>query len=298
MTRLPHFMRWILLAVALALGGCSSLRSGGAPDPSFNVQADLSVLKESLGNIGSVKHYHEGEQSSAKRNAFIDARVALANLAYIQFITDLTADKQHLDTATDMLVLGLNLLGTTATGVRAKANLAAAAAGVSGGKSSVDKHYFYEKTTTALIAMMNAKRKEVLARIVEGARKPLTDYSFTQALADTYEYYSAGTVNAAIASLQADAASREAQADQKLANLGELKVLTDEQIEERRVAVNKLLAVLGADDLTKLKSALKLLGLEGLPQSSVPEARKSLQDNFRRVLRDKPELAATVKTNL
>lgn len=288
----------LLLGMALALAGCSSLRHGGAPDPAFSVEADLVAMRAALGTTGSVTGYYAEAASVERRNAFIDSRVALANLAYIQFISDLTADKQHLDAATDMLILGLNLLGTAANGVRAQANLAATAAGVGGGKAIVDKSYYYQKTTSALVTTMNASRKEVLLRILDGVKKPLADYSFSQALADTHDYYAAGTLLSAVAAVQAGAAARETRADQALAVQGEVKVLSDAQIEDRVVVVNAILAATQKDDLPKMKNLLKLLGLDGLPQNTVEEARASLLGNYKRVLRDKPELPATIKDKL
>lgn len=288
-------LAFVLVAL---LQGCSSLRHGGAPDPAFTVQADLAALKEALGSTASVTAYYAGEPNEPRRNAFVDSRVAMANLVYIQFIGDLTADKQHLDAASDLLVLGLNLLGTAASGVRAQANLAATAAGIGGSKAIVDKNYYYEKTASALVATMNASRKEVLLRILEGVQKPLASYTFSQAVADTYDYYAAGTLNSAIASVQASAAARETKADQALSVLGEAKVLTDDQIDDRTVVVNAILAAVKQGDLIKMQNLLKLLGLEGATQATAEEAKASLLGNFRRVLRSKPDLAKDIKAKL
>jgi len=285
----------ILLGLSLALAGCSSLRHGGAPDPVFSVGTDLEAMRKALGATGSVTEYYAQAASVERRNAFIDSRVALANLAYIQFISDLTADKQHLDAASDMLILGLNLLGTAANGVRAQANLAATAAGVGGSKAIVDKSYYYQKTTSALVTTMNASRKEVLLRILEGVKKPLADYSFSQALADTHDYYAAGTLLSAVVAVQAGATAREAKADQGLALVGEAKVLTNAQIDDRTAVVQAILTATQNDDLPKIKNLLKLLGLEGLPQNTLDEAEASLLGSYRRVLRDKPELPAAIK---
>lgn len=293
-----HLLVWVVVCLGYVLTGCTSLRHGGAPDPAFSVQVDLAALRQSLGTTASITAYYDGTPSELRRNAFVDARVALANLAYIQFIGALTADKQLLDAATDMLILGLNLLGTVATGGSSSTNLAAVAAGVGGSKAIVDKSFYYEKTTSALITTMNASRKEVLLRILEGVKKPLLDYSFSQAVADTHEYYAAGTLISAVAAVQTSAATRETQANQALVALGEAKVLTDDQIDDRTVVVNAILAAMRAGDLVKMKNLLKLLGLEGLPQSTVDEAKSSLQGNFKRVLRDNPELPKTIKSKV
>ena len=294
----PGFRVLVLLGLSLMLASCSSLRHGGAPDPAFSVDADLVAMRAALGTTGSVAGYYAGAATDERRNAFVDSRVALANLAYIQFISDLTADKQHLDAASDMLVLGLNLLGTAANGVRAQANLAATAAGVGGGKAIVDKSYYYQKTTSALVTTMNASRKEVLLRILDGVKKPLADYSFSQALADTHDYYAAGTLLSAVAAVQAGASTREAKADQALELRGEAKVLTDEQIRDRSLVTNAILEAVKKDDLSRMKNLLKLLGLEGLPQRTVEEARTSLLGNYKRVLRDQENLPASIKDKL
>ncbi|MGE3346869.1 MAG: hypothetical protein AB7I35_05480 [Ramlibacter sp.] len=293
-----RWMVWALLGAAALLTGCSSLRHGGSPDPAYSVEADMTALRASLSTTASVTSYYAGTPTMARRNAFVDARVAMANLAYIQFISDLTADKQQIDTASEMLVLGLNLLGTTALGARAKTNLAAMAAGVSGSRAVVDKNYFYEKTTSALVATMNAQRKEVLLQILEGVKKPLEDYSFTQAVADTHAYYAAGTLNAAVAAVHASASAREARADQALTSLGEAPALTDAQIDDRAAVTNAVLAAIKSGDLAQNQKLLKLLGLEGLPQGTVEQARASLGDNFRRALRARPELAKEIRSKL
>lgn len=282
----------------LLLAGCSSLRHGGAPDPAFSVETDLAAMRQALGTTGSVTGYYAGAATEERRNAFVDSRVALANLAYIQFISELTADKQHLDAASDMLILGLNLLGTAANGVRAQANLAATAAGVGGGKAIVDKSYYYQKTTSALVTTMNATRKEVLLRILDGVQKPLTTYSFSQALADTHDYYAAGTLMSAIAAVQGAAAARETRADQALEMRGEAKILTDLQIADRTLVVNAIQAAVKKGDLPQMKNLLGLLGLDGLPQNTAEEAKSSLLGNYRRVLDDKPDLPATIKGKL
>jgi hypothetical protein len=283
------------LALVACLSACSSLRHGGAPDPVYAVDTDLAVLTATFKTTGSVGELYNGTPSETKRNGFLDARVAMANLAYIQFVSDLTADKQHLDTATDMLILGLNLLGTTITGVRAQANLAATAAGVGGSKAIVDKNYYYEKTTTALITMMNARRKEVLARIVEGTKQPLSVYGYTQAISDSHDYYAAGTMQSAVAAVQNEANAKEARADARLASVGELRVLTETDIADRRSATEAVLRVLKDGDLARLRTALRLLGLADQPQATLEEARASLRANFRSALRDNPELAAQVR---
>lgn len=263
----------------------------------YSVTADIESLRSQFQTAASIKAYYDSP-TQENRNKFIDGRIALTNLAYVQFVSELTADKQHLDAATDMLILGLNLFGTATGAIRAKANLAASAAGIGGSKAIVDKHYYFEKTVPALIATMNAKRKEILTNIVAGSKRPQTEYSFTQAIADTHEYYGAGTLNGAIATIHTDAAIKDKNEDVRLLELREAPVLTDDQEADRREVSRKILAAIRTNDLIKMQAALKLLGLEGLPQSTPQQAADSLSTHYRSVLVKSPDLPSKIKNQL
>ena len=197
-----------------------------------------------------------------------------------------------------MLTLGLNLLGTITTGVRAQTNLAASAAGIGGTKAIVDKNYYFEKTVPALIATMNAKRKEILTRIIDGSKQPISDYTFTQAVADTHEYYAAGTLNGAIMTIQGEATAKENRLDNELRMIGELQAVTEEEKDDRAAVSRAILDAIRKGDLRRMQNALKLLGLSGLPQSTAEDAAQSLRANFRDALRRSPGLASQLKGKL
>src|SRR5690349_8825825 len=116
--------------------------------------------------------------TAADRNRVISGRLVMINLEYLKWVRTMTADKQLLDSASDILVLSLSLASTAAGGATAKTVLSAIAAGVAGSKTAVDKYYYYEKTLPALVAAMNAERKSVLTNILVGMSKPLTEYTF------------------------------------------------------------------------------------------------------------------------
>jgi hypothetical protein len=289
-------LRMMGLAMAAGLvSGCSSLRHGGAPDPVYSVQGDLDSLRKQFEAGASIAKFYEGAPSAEKRNEFVSSRLALANLSYIQFVSSLTSDKQQLDAATDMFTLGLSVAGTLVPGVRSKSNLAAAGALALGSKSAVDKHFYFEKTAPALVAAMNAQRKQVLVRILEGANLPLAQYSFPQAVSDTHDYYAAGTLNAAIAAIQTDAGAKEAVADDKVRDL---QSVTPEERDSRAAVSRAVLAIIASQDLARIRKALALLGLEGLPQGTLKEAADALRENFRPALRANPGKAAQVQDQM
>lgn len=200
----------IVLLIALATGGCKTSRYAGAPSPAYNIDKDLRELEKVFDQSTSIAHFYEpANQTETERNRFITGRLVLINLNYFKWLRNVTADKQLLDSASDILVLSLNLAGTAVGSTEAKTILAAISAGVAGSKTTIDKYYFYEKTVPALAAAMNAQRKQVLVNIIKGLDLDLKQYPFEQAMADLNEYYQAGTFQGAITTIQADAGAKE-----------------------------------------------------------------------------------------
>ena len=278
----------VLLLILCVLPGCSSLRNGGAPEPSFDLSADLEKLSKEFESSTNITNYYTTPAADRKdtRDRFVLGRIVLVDLRYLAFIKTLTADKQQLDTATDLANLTLNLAGTLVGGARAKTNLAAAAAGISGAKATIDKDYFYEKSIEALIATMNAKRKEVLIGILTGLTLSLDDYPFERAVTDLQQYYLAGTLNGAIQFINVQAAQSETSSNKELKVLYRLAIPTPEQISD----IARLTDSIGASDLTleNANKALKALGVEDsqLPTSlddmdGKPGARQRLKDKVR-----------------
>lgn len=145
----PHARRHavpVLVAVAAlaVLTGCATVRRGGAPEPSFDVDRDLEQLAKQFAPSDSIANFYKNPTKGA-RDEFVTGRLTMMNIRYIQFIRQLTADRQLLDTAADMLVLGLSLAGTSVVGAGTKTLLAAIAAGVTGSKQIIDKNYYFEK---------------------------------------------------------------------------------------------------------------------------------------------------------
>ena len=255
-----------VLAIVL-LAGCSSLRTGGAPDPSFDLAADLASLSKEFDSATNIPNYYNTEASGRldARNRFISGRLVQIDLQYLKFLRTLTADKQQLDAATDIAGLTLNLAGTLVGGARAKTNLAAAAAGMGGAKTTIDKDFYYEKSIESLVATMNAKRKDALIGILTGLAASIDQYPFERALTDLHQYYLAGTLNGAIQFINVQAAQSEANSNKQLAVLYSLPIPTLDQV----VDISRLTDALGASDLT-LEKAQKALVLLGVGAAQVP----------------------------
>ena len=267
------------LLVALLLTGCTTVRNGGAPEPAFNFEQDLKDLETLFAPAANIAKIGANPDQTA-RNNFIDGRLALYNIRYLRFVRDLGVDKQHLDAATDALLLGINLSSAATSAIHAKTNLALVAAGVTGGKVTIDKHFYFDKTIPALVSTMNAQRKLVLAEILKGRSQSVSEYPLTRALDDLSSYEQAGTLIGAISILQGDASVKEKAADQKIR---ELAVFTPELSTEKR-KLGAALASLGTEspeNLNKINAILTNRKGSTVDLRNFQEAKKMLASEFR-----------------
>lgn len=260
------------------------MRYGGAPEPSFNVKNDLRELAEHFESSTPITKFYSNPSKEA-RNEFIVGRLTLMNLRYLQFIRKLTSERQLLDSATGITLLGLGLAGSAVPYAQTKTILAAIAAGVAGSKEVIDKNYYFEKTIPALVAQMNAERKKALVPILTGIRSNLDEYPFAQAVTDLHNYYHAGTFAGAIQGIQAEAATTEKHQDEIIATL---KPLTKEQ-RKRKELLTKALGELDKKSdaekknyLDKIKAAIRLLDPKVTPADTFPAALAQLQGFVRR----------------
>ncbi|MDP2606153.1 MAG: hypothetical protein Q8S00_26725 [Deltaproteobacteria bacterium] len=267
------------MSLALIFAGCATVRYGGAPEPAFNYEKDLKELEELFAPAASIKEVG-ANPNDTKRNSFIDGRIALYNIRYVRFVRDLGVDKQQLDAASDILLLGLSLAAASTGSLRSATNLATAMAGVTGARITIDKHFYFDKTIQALVSTMNAQRKLILVRILSGRSKTITEYPLTRALDDLSDYEQAGTLLGAINTLQADAADNEKAADKELRKL---ELPTRTQFEEKEKLATALES-LGDDTPKNLETINKILTELGFIQADktdFTDAARTLSDRWR-----------------
>lgn len=272
-------LHMLSLVSILMLFGCSTIRNGGAPEPSFSYEKDLQDLEKLFSPAATIASMGTSPTQES-RNAFIDGRLALYNIRYVRFVRDLGVDKQHLDAATDIMLLALNLSSAATSAIRTKTNLALAAAGVTGGKVTIDKHFYFEKSIPALVSTMNAQRKLVLINIIQNRAKGIDEYPLTAALDDLSNYEMAGTLIGAITNLQADAAVKEKVAEEKLKNL---ELPTSEQIAEKRRLATALASLSrnSSENLKMINSLLTSRREMAVDIKDFNEAKSTLSTEFR-----------------
>lgn len=269
------------------LTGCASMRYGGAPEPSFDVNRDLEQLAQVFEQANTITEFYKNPTDAA-RNKFIIGRVTLMNIRYIQFVRQLTSDRQLLDSASGILMLGLNLAGTSVSSAATKTLLAAIAAGVTGSKQVIDKNYYFEQTIPALVGQMNAERKKALVPLLVGMKGSLDEYRFEQAVTDLHSYYFAGTFTGAIQAIQMEAAVKERQHDDVIATL---TPLTIKDVVSKQ-ALTTAIGALSQADLDKAKKAVQALDPKVTPADTLDAVKQQLQGYVRGART--PELIAKV----
>ncbi len=274
-----YIIRLLLgFVVAFTLAGCTTLRNGGAPEPSFSYDKDLQDLEALFAPAASIAKIGANPNEN-DRNSFIDGRLALYNIRYVRFVRNLGVDKQHLDAATDVLLLAINLSSAATSAIQAKTNLALIAAGVTGVKITIDKHFYFDKTIPALVSTMNAQRKQILVEILKGRAKTIADYPLMRALDDLNSYEQAGTLIGAIGILQSDAANKEKAADE---NIRSLELPTEEQAIEKNKLARALMTLYtySSQNLKKINYVLTVEQGTPVDIKDFYEARRTLSKDF------------------
>lgn len=207
---------FLLLSGLIAVAGCSTFNTPGAPDRSFDVNKDIRQLEAHFSTAASIEGYYASGQTKTDRNRFITGRLALTDIQYIQFIKRFSVNKALMDSAVDIATIGVDLAITLVGGASLKAILGAASAGLTSSKVSIDKNFFQEKTVPVLIGEMNAQRTAARIPIVKGMQRAVDVYGFEQAVIELQSYYEAGTFIGALQSIQKDSGVKQAKFDNKL----------------------------------------------------------------------------------
>jgi hypothetical protein len=262
-----------LLVGALALillAGCSTLR--GTPVRYQSAEAIVTAIDLTAAEVASLATAGSMEE----RNAVQNKALAVIDLQFHEFVRDLVADRANASATAAGTTLTASTAGAFVDSVKAKTNYALFAAGVVGAFGIVDKSYFYEKTVPALVAAMGAARATRLLQIRGAQTQLITSYSGQAALDDIEEYFTAGTILAAIADITA-----RAEGDKKSA-LEEIRVLDvpdDTEIARRQKLTKATFTIKDNNTMEKGNQALKALGLpaQGTPKETGLALRRAMR---------------------
>jgi DnaJ-domain-containing protein 1 len=274
----------LVLLSTLAGTACSTLR--GTPERYQSAESIVASIDLTADDVAALAV----ADNQSERNRLQNKALAVIDLRFNEFVRALAADRADSSATAAGTTLGASTAGAFVDGVKAKTNYALFAAGVVGAFGIVDKNYFYEKTVPALVAGMRAARAKVLLRMRQGQMEALAHYNGVAALQDLEDYYTAGTVLAAIAEVTARAEDDAAQA---LGQVRALEVPSDAEIAHRKTLSQAIFGIQDEAAMAKGNAALKVLGL---PEQATPKATRAA---LVRALQPRtPERVATVERAL
>ena len=175
-------------------------------------------------------------------------------------------------TGADFVELGLSAATTIVGGEQAKTVLAAILTAVKGGRISVDKNFFRERTSEAIISALRSTRLKQDAAIVEKmATLDVKQYTFEESWNDLVDLYYAGTLASGFQTLAEQAGAEATKAAEKRADVQksrvELAAATPDEItlmgrlyaalskmteDQARAILTELQVAIPADDMPRI----------------------------------------------
>lgn len=269
-----HTLRRIAeVIVAASVTACSSMH--GVPtryqDTAATVTAISLTPKDLADLVVSIDR--------TERNALMHRAMSVIDLRFHELVRGLNGDRQDAAALTSYAGIGFNTAGTLVSNVAAKTNYAAAAAVAGALLGVTEKQYYFEKTMPALVAAMSAARAVVEVKLRRGMQDDVEQYPGSLALAQLEEYFSAGTVLAAISQVTKAAETEKAV---QVEEVERILAITDDQIVERR----EIASAIGSIKVANLQAGNDVLKSLGLAEkATAPEVRKALIDFFRKQAR-------------
>jgi hypothetical protein len=202
---------------------------------------------------------------------------------YGRFEMRLTTLRAGAQTGSDALQLGLTAATTVVGASDIKDILSATSTAFHGTWTSLDKNYFQDKTTEAIISQMRATRKTKQAQIITSlATRNVTSYPLDAAWIDLVDFYYAGTVPSALVEIASDAGSKADTATKDLNKaMAELTPATPQQASQsisNRTAYEKLKSAVNGSDAAKSAAALQTLRQILTAAGYAPKADASATD--------------------
>ena len=214
-----------LLIVALAQSAVACSSVSGYPDNPTNVASDLTALNAYFDpkEIIAYSAIPISPAREAKRNEIIYGRMAAYDIEFAKFQQDINAERGLTDTVGDLTTLTLTALGATLASSATKTAVSAAATAVNGGKASIDKNVFYDKTLPVLFSQMDANRTTIRLAIETGMVQGDVKYPLTKGLADLTAYRDAGSIPGAVSAISISSGQQKAQVQRALFSLNGVK---------------------------------------------------------------------------
>jgi len=277
--------------VFLSCGCASNLRPNppitmdpGGGNPRYKVtdfEADQKLYRTAV----EADHV---EVASQIRNRIIFRVRGEIQANYNEFKLRFFENRAKFDTASDWAELALSGAATIVAGERSKTILAAVLTAAKGGRLSVEKNWFREKTTETLISAMQAERDKRWTIIVLKLGADANSYSLDEAWGDLVDFFYAGTLESALSSIAAKTGQQAQEskvekedAEKNRAEKITLKSATAEEVE----SVEGMTDQMGTMTTTRASAILRSYGRQpgSDPIAELDAEKDSLQPGTEKI---------------
>lgn len=209
----------IALSLVCLLNACSSTR--GYPERPDKQSLKLQKLQEKyfLPSVDVLADYHDPVKTPNQqvyRNKVVHGRMLAIDMQFQIFKQEIYGEGVKSALTFDIAGVLIGGAGAVVTNADASKILSALSGGIAGTSTAINKNLYFEKTLPALIALMDAERLKVRARIFKGLTQSTDVYPLGQALSELENYLEVGSIPGAIASLTAVAGTEKSEAEDEI----------------------------------------------------------------------------------
>ena len=230
--------RAYILIAPLVLSGCASF--DGMPEPVIQSKTAINAIEKNYqldAVITAMASLEEGPRTNY-RNRVVSAYLLALDARYFDFRRDLSRNIKGGNIGFDLALLGLT--GSAAIWDSAAAELSAVATAIAGGKASLNRELYFERTLPALIALMEAQRLDVRSDILRGLTEIESEYTIEEAFGDLARYQAAASLDGAIQKASEVAAGEGSRAKYDYSKAVELCSPDPDVAEARRTLLREL----------------------------------------------------------
>lgn len=232
-------MHVIVATTTFLLCSCAGLQQ--FPDSSVDYNKDLPDLDPNYD--AALKELYKTGTSAADqkriRNELIEKRMAVIDVHFREFVTELSRDNATVDLAVALVGVGVGGAGSLVSETASRI-LSAVSGGLTGAQAAYQKAVLYDKALSALIAQMHAGRKVIATEIFQSWGSDIDTYPLWIAKQHLDAYQFAGSIPGAIVATSADAEVKANQADAILLSAITGEAVTDEAFAKRENLIKRI----------------------------------------------------------
>lgn len=224
-----YVLLFVITVIAMVLSGCASI--SGHPSTEFPEEEDLNKNIIALTNQELDTYFSTSSNPKTQRDQrdlFMVKRMAAIDANFNNYIKQIYGEDVISTVGIEWIAIGTATAAALISNSTTQAILAGITGALIGSKAAFDKKALFDRTIIALLSQMTANRWIVRARILDGLKKPVNQYSLMQAHTDLQAYYRAGTIPGAINGILESSTNQAATAIEAIRNLSVVTYGPDE----------------------------------------------------------------------